>query len=214
METRLLWGKRVEFLWVYGSALTPRHTTPRYAAVCYGTLRDPAAARGGPRRPVAARSTLHYPRMASRTIQYSPALSRSILQYSMAWHTAAYCGMLRLLRYYQQRTSSAPAVHQPPARRRRAVGTPSAAAATAGFTLFADDGDAKASEYFYSGAGDREDEEDEDSMLKMSLAEAQETAGFYEPEQRMSIGGMFNIMFFLSTLRNGAQDAKEPVGKL
>ena len=46
-------------------------------------------------------------------------------------------------------------------------------------------------------------------MKKQSLAEVQETAGFEEPLGRASLGGMFNMMLFLSTMDSTA-GVKEP----
>ena len=59
-----------------------------------------------------------------------------------------------------------------------------------------------------------EDPDDEDSIAKTGLAEAQETAGFYEPEQRLNLGGLFNHLLFFSTLGDGNHATKEPQGKL
>ena len=51
-------------------------------------------------------------------------------------------------------------------------------------------------------------------MKGQSLAEAQETAGFNEPQERMCLGGLFNHLFFFSTLGTGQHAVKEPAGKL
>ena len=50
-------------------------------------------------------------------------------------------------------------------------------------------------------------------MQKSTLVEAQETAGFFEPDQRACLGGLFNHMFFFSTL-GGEGTGGEPEGKL
>ena len=50
-------------------------------------------------------------------------------------------------------------------------------------------------------------------MIKQTLAELQETAGFEEPLQRSALGGFFNLLFFLSILDAKAA-TKEPQGAL
>ena len=50
-------------------------------------------------------------------------------------------------------------------------------------------------------------------MKKQSLAEVQETAGFEEPQPRAALGGLFNMIFFISILDSTA-GTKEPVGGL
>ena len=55
--------------------------------------------------------------------------------------------------------------------------------------------------------------DEEEDMKKQSLAEVQETAGFEEPQGRAALGGLFNMVFFLSTLDSKA-GVKEPQGTL
>ena len=49
-------------------------------------------------------------------------------------------------------------------------------------------------------------------MQKSSLIEAQETAGFYEANERVCLGGLFNHLFFFSILSGDSNS--EPSGKL
>ena len=49
-------------------------------------------------------------------------------------------------------------------------------------------------------------------MLNETLLETQESAGFNEPNERLSLGGMFNILFFFQNLKPGANS--EPSGKV
>ena len=49
-------------------------------------------------------------------------------------------------------------------------------------------------------------------MKKGSLVDAQETAGFFEPNERIVIGSYFNHLFFFSTLNSPS--GAEPSGKL
>ena len=45
--------------------------------------------------------------------------------------------------------------------------------------------------------------------------EAQESAGFYEGDERVALGGLFNNMLFFSTLVSGGNEGdSEPQGKL
>ena len=55
--------------------------------------------------------------------------------------------------------------------------------------------------------------DEEEDMIKQTLAEVQETAGFEEPLQRQALGGLFNLLFFLSILDVQAA-TKEPQGAL
>ena len=48
-------------------------------------------------------------------------------------------------------------------------------------------------------------------MQKSSIVEAQESAGFFEPDQRVCLGGLFNYLFFFSTL-TGDNGGAEPTG--
>ena len=45
-------------------------------------------------------------------------------------------------------------------------------------------------------------------MQKSTLVEAQESAGFFEPDQRVCLGGLFNQIFFFSNI--GAAAPGEP----
>jgi hypothetical protein len=47
-------------------------------------------------------------------------------------------------------------------------------------------------------------------MQKSTLVEAQESAGFFEPDQRVCLGGLFNQIFFFSNI--GAAQPGEPTG--
>jgi len=51
-------------------------------------------------------------------------------------------------------------------------------------------------------------------MMKETLVETQETAGFNEPPQRLAIGGHFNHLFMYSILATGADAGGQPEGKL
>ena len=59
-----------------------------------------------------------------------------------------------------------------------------------------------------------QNEEEEDDFKSASLAENQETAGFYELDQRYNLGGLFNQLFFLSIQGDGKHAGKEPSGAL
>ena len=52
----------------------------------------------------------------------------------------------------------------------------------------------------------QEDDEEEDPLRNQNLTASQETAGFNEGEQRVALGGLFNLLFFFSTLGKGQQD--------
>ena len=58
----------------------------------------------------------------------------------------------------------------------------------------------------------KENEEDEETK-NQTLIEDQESAGFYEPNDRINIGGLFNHLLFFSTL-NGSPTQSEPSGQL
>ena len=49
-------------------------------------------------------------------------------------------------------------------------------------------------------------------MQKSTLVEAQESAGFFEPDQRLAMGGFFNFILFFSNI--GAAATSEPQGAL
>ena len=46
-------------------------------------------------------------------------------------------------------------------------------------------------------------------MIGQQLSEIQETAGFYEPNERVSLGGFFNALFFFSII-DSKSDLHEP----
>ena len=50
-------------------------------------------------------------------------------------------------------------------------------------------------------------------MQKLTLMDAQREAGFYEPNERINLGGFFNHLFFFSIL-GGDGSVTEPQGKL
>ena len=54
--------------------------------------------------------------------------------------------------------------------------------------------------------------EEDDDMKNGTLAESQETAGFNEGNDRIALGGAFNLLFFFSILGKG--DQNEPTGDL
>ena len=50
-------------------------------------------------------------------------------------------------------------------------------------------------------------------MKKQTLSQVQESAGFYEPNERINLGGLFNGLFFFSILDSSAT-VHQPQGKL
>ena len=54
-------------------------------------------------------------------------------------------------------------------------------------------------------------EDPEDAIT--DLVEAQETASFFEPDERIALGGLFNVLFSFSTL-NSARKQEAPSGAL
>ena len=49
--------------------------------------------------------------------------------------------------------------------------------------------------------------QNDEDLIKSSLLEAQESAGFYEGDERVALGGLFNNVFFFSTLVSGGNEA-------
>jgi Fe-Mn family superoxide dismutase len=56
--------------------------------------------------------------------------------------------------------------------------------------------------------------ENDEDMAKESLDEAQETAGFHEPPQRLALGGHFNHMLMWSVMRREGDAESQPEGHL
>jgi len=56
--------------------------------------------------------------------------------------------------------------------------------------------------------------ENDEDMAKESLCEAQETAGFHEPPQRLALGGHFNHMLMWSVMRKEGDAESQPEGPL
>jgi Fe-Mn family superoxide dismutase len=54
----------------------------------------------------------------------------------------------------------------------------------------------------------------DEEMAKETIIEAQETAGFNEPPQRLAIGGHFNFLLEWSTRGHQGSDVNKPCGKL
>ncbi len=56
--------------------------------------------------------------------------------------------------------------------------------------------------------------DNDEDLAKESLVEAQETAGFHEPPQRLALGGHFNHMLLWSVLRREGDAESAPEGSL
>ena len=57
-----------------------------------------------------------------------------------------------------------------------------------------------------------QNDDEEEDLKKSTLFEAQETAGFGEPNERMCLGGLFNNIFFFQNLKGDSNS--EPSGKV